>query len=212
VTTPVRGDQRHWDDIYAQGDDALGWSQSHAAVSMSLITEYATELPPWPQRTLIDIGAGASTLADDVMAAGCQDITVLDLSPEALAITRARLGRRATAVTWTVADLTTWQPQRRYDVWHDRAVLHFLVDAEDRASYRRNLLLGTAPGSLVVIGGFGPEGAEWCSQLPVRRLTPADMKSLLGDNFEIRDSRLDEFTTPSGAHRQYLWTVAIRQS
>lgn len=211
-SAPARGDSAYWDRVYAGGDRQRGWYQEHATVSLALIEQFGTSLPPWPRRSVIDVGGGAGTLVDDVLARGCRDVTALDLSAGGMAIARDRLAEQARQVTWLVADVTRWTPSRSYDVWHDRAVLHFLLSDEDRGAYRRRLLAGTAPGSLVVIGGFGPEAPATCSRLPVRQLTPDDLSTLLEPECSLVDSRFDRFRTPAGEDRQYLWTTAVRRA
>jgi hypothetical protein len=196
----------HWDAAYAAGDTTRGWYQPTASVSLQLLSDYASD----PSASIVDIGAGASVFVDDALAAGYRDITLLDHSPVGLAVARERLGASADTVTWVEADLRDWQPGRTFDVWHDRAVLHFLLDEDDRADYHRCLVEGTHPGSLIIIGVFGPEGPPMCAGLPVRRYDSVAVAEWLGDDVDVIDQHTRDHVRPDGDAQQYLWTVARR--
>lgn len=196
----------HWNTAYAAGDTTRGWYQPQATMSMRLIE--ATGVPH--SASILDVGAGASVLVDDLLAAGYSDITCLDHSPIGLRIAQARLGERAATVTWVDADLLTWSPLRTVDLWHDRAVLHFLLDDDAIAAYRRALLAGTRPGSWLVLGVFGPQGPQMCAGLPVRRYDDAGINEVLGAEFTRVDHAIVDHVRPDGDTQQYLWTLARR--
>lgn len=196
----------HWDAAYAAGDTTRGWYQSQATMSLRLIA--ATGLPA--SASIVDVGAGASVLADDLLDEGYSDLTCVDHSPIGLQVARDRLGARAASVDWIVADLLTWEPPRAYDIWHDRAVLHFLLDDADVAAYRRTLLAGTHSGSWLVLGVFGPEGPQMCAGLPVRRYDDARVDALLGSDFTRAERVVVDHVRPDGDTQQYLWTLARR--
>ena len=198
----------HWDAAYAAGDTTRGWYQSQATMSLRLIE--STGLGA--QASIVDVGSGASVLVDDLLEAGYSDITCVDHSPIGLQVARDRLGARASSVDWIVADLLAWDPPRTYDIWHDRAVLHFLLDDGAVAAYRRALLAGTKPGSWLVIGVFGPEGPQMCAGLPVRRYDDASIAALLGAEFARRERVIVDHVRPDGDTQQYLWTLARREA
>ena len=163
-----------------------------------------------PRSAAVDIGAGASVWIDEALGRGWSDLTVLDWSTVALDIARSRLGDQAGLVTWLEQDLLTWSPARTYQLWHDRAVLHFLLDEEDRQRYAEVLRAATAPGSVVVIGGFGPTGPDMCAGLPVRRQTVEDYESLFGRDFTIERTYEHSHVRPDQGTQDYLWVRAIR--
>lgn len=201
------GPAAHWDAAYALGDTTRSWYQTKAATSCQLLR--AADVTP--DAAVIDVGGGASTLVDGLLAAGFTDLTVLDISPLALDLARQRLGPdQATQVTWVVADILTWTPSRCYDVWHDRAVLHFMTAEVDRAAYRRTLLAATAPGSIAIFGVFGPQGPEACSGLATRRYDADEIADLLGSEFHVEATELRSHHTPDGADQQFLWARALR--
>ncbi len=195
----------HWDAAYASGAADVSWYQPHADISKRLIERDGSV-----DNSVIDVGGGASSLVDDLLAAGYSDITVLDISAPSLAIAEARLGADADVVTWIAADLMTWQPARTFSIWHDRAVLHFLTDPEQQILYRESLMAATAPGSVAVIGVFGPGGPTSCSGLAVRRYDPEGIARLLGSAFAVASCELLEHRTPGGSAQQFLWTRAVR--
>jgi trans-aconitate methyltransferase len=196
----------HWDRAYAEGDTARSWYQPAARTSLALLAAATGGLPA----SVVDVGGGASTLVDGLLAAGVEDVTVLDVSAAATAIAAARLGEDAQRVTWVTTDLLEWRPPRRYAAWHDRAVLHFLTDDADRGRYAALLDAATAPGSVAVLGGFAPDGPEKCSGLPVRRAGAEELRDLVGEGWTLVEARTETHHTPSGGEQAFQW-VALRR-
>jgi trans-aconitate methyltransferase len=192
---------RYWDDVYDRvGADRVSWFQTDAAVSLSLIAAAG------PARSVIDIGGGASVLVDELLDSGIQDITVLDLSPHALHVAQQRLGPRAQQVRWLAQDIQTWTPNRRFDLWHDRAVFHFLTERADRDAYRSALRRALNPRGHVVIGTFAADGPTHCSGLPVARYDPTALAAQFPDLHILRSRRV-EHVTPSGATQPFTWLL-----
>jgi hypothetical protein len=196
----------HWDAAYSHGDTTRSWYQSDAALSLELISRYAE-----PAGSVVDVGGGASTLVDGLLATRHDDITVTDVSPAGLATAQQRLRASADTVRWLEQDVRTWQPHRTFDVWHDRAVLHFMVEGADQAAYHRALVQGTHSGSVVIIAGFGPAGPSACSGLPTVRRDAAGLATFLGGAFRVRHEQLTDHVTPAGAVQQFQWVVASRE-
>jgi len=194
----------HWDSAFAGDIAARGWYQPSASPSWDVIGDLPLSA------ALLDVGAGASVWVDEALDRGYDDVTVVDWSPVALEVARNRLGSRSERVHWISADLLTWQPPRTYDLWHDRAVLHFLLTDADRARYAHVLRAATAPGSVVVIGGFGSTGPDMCAGLPVRRQSAADFEALLGPDFTIKQVIEQVHVRPDADTQDYLWIRAIR--
>ncbi|MGG7644564.1 class I SAM-dependent methyltransferase [Rhodovulum sp. YNF3179] len=162
------GDRQHWDRVYdARDETALTWFEAAPTLSHDLVRRHVR-----PGDAILDVGGGASRLVDALLEDGLGPITVLDLSPGALAASRARLGPRAGSVTWIAADITGWTPPRRYALWHDRAVFHFLTAPSDRAAYVATMAAALTPGGTAIIATFAPDGPETCSGLPVCRYSP----------------------------------------
>ena len=157
--------------------------------------------------SVIDVGGGASSLVDHLVARGCTDLTVLDISEVSLAAARARVGDHA-PVAWLQNDVLTWRPQRRFDLWHDRAVLHFLVDPVDQQRYVATLRAALAPAGAAIIATFAPDGPDQCSGLPVARYSVDDLSALLGDAFAVVEASREEHTTPTGALQPFTWVAA----
>jgi SAM-dependent methyltransferase len=196
--------QTHWDQVWSTRDPKeVSWFQAEAAMSLELIASVVA-----PTASVVDVGGGASTLVDGLLARGHDDLAVLDVSAAALAQARLRLGDRADAVDWVVADVTAWTPARRYDLWHDRAVLHFLVEPGDQAAYAAVVGAAVAPGGHVVIGTFAPDGPEQCSGLDVCRHDAASVMALLPDRFRLIDERRETHLTPAGGEQRFSWVVA----
>lgn len=195
--------ETHWQRLYASKPvDEVSWYRPHLEMSLELIR--ATELPK--NGRIIDVGAGASTLVDDLLAAGYESITALDISDAALDIVRQRLGGAAQRVEWIAGDVTEVDlGKETFDLWHDRAALHFLTDAADRGRYADVLSRALASGGHAVLSTFAPEGPEQCSGLDIKRYDAPDLVKLLGDDFELRDCRTEIHTTPSGNEQPFTY-------
>lgn len=196
----------HWDGIYDRvAEDELSWFQSSPDCSVDLLDELGVV----PANSLVDVGAGASRLVDVLLRRGFRDLTVLDVSDAGLAQTRNRLGADAQLVTWVVADLLNWVPGRRFDVWHDRAVLHFVTDPHGIENYRRVLSTAIRPGGAMIVGTFAADGPTHCSGLPVTRYSPDQLARVFENTLEVVATRREEHHTPSGGMQPFTW-VAFR--
>ena len=196
--------QAHWTRVYEEkAPSAVSWYQAEPEPSLRALERFGIQ----PSSSLIDVGGGASNLIDALLERGWNDLTILDIAPSALDATRERLGPRAAKVHWEVADITAWRPARRYDVWHDRAVFHFLTRPEQREAYRGALSAGLTPGGLLIMGTFAPDGPERCSGLPVERYDPATLARELGPSLELLESWREQHSTPWGAAQSFNWCV-----
>lgn len=194
----------HWRDIWAHRKPGeVTWFERRPEVSLELIARCG----PSSLDAVIDVGGGASTLAAALVACGQADVTVLDIAPEALAAAREEAGSEAWRIAWIVADLLSWRPQRRYALWHDRAVFHFLTEPADRARYRAVLEAALAPGGCAIFATFAPDGPDRCSSLPVQRHDEASILEWLGPGWDIVESRRQAHRTPGGAPQRFAWTA-----
>lgn len=201
--------QAHWDRIYTEkAPDQVSWYRPHLEASLALIEEAGAG----PASSVIDVGAGESTLVDDLLARGYSNLTVLDISQTAIATSRRRLGDAAGRVRWLTADIThtTLEPSA-YDVWHDRAVFHFLTGASDRRAYVRQVARTVKRGGHVIIGAFGPEGPTRCSGLEVVRYDAESLHAEFGVHFRLISSSRHLHETPLGTIQQFLYCYCILQ-
>lgn len=203
----MSGGQEHWNGVYgARSEDELTWFEITPALSLELVRAHLHQGDPF-----IDIGGGASRLVDALIEDGFGPLAVLDLSGAALAVSRQRLGARGDDVAWFEADITTWEPDRFYAVWHDRAVFHFLTEAEDRAGYSRALSRALKPGGIAVIATFADDGPEMCSGLPVVRYAPEalaqELDRLLPGQFDMVEARRHLHITPKGNRQSFQYSV-----
>lgn len=199
--------RQHWETIYrSRSADAVSWFQPHAAASLRLIARCAG-----PAARVIDVGGGASVLVDDLLDAGYRHVTVLDLAESALAASRARLGERAGRVEWIADDITRAAlPAARYDVWHDRAVFHFLTDPADRARYVAQVLRAVKPGGHVIVAAFGPGGPLACSGLDVVRYDPGALHAQFGAAFRLLGHETEVHYTPAGQDQEFVYCYCMR--
>lgn len=198
----------HWQNVYStKGERDLSWFQDSPTLSLQLVDSVVSVA----QTSLIDIGGGASRLADALLARGGFDISVLDLSSAALDAAKTRIGAGAGEIDWIVADITTWRPSRRYDIWHDRAAFHFLTETADQAAYAETLSESLPAGGVAIIGTFAPDGPEKCSGLPVIRHDAASIGTLLGGRFALEDSRRHEHVTPWGSVQKFQFSIFRKQ-
>lgn len=194
--------RRHWESVYRDRDPTtVSWYQENPARSLILIEETGVEL----DAAIIDVGGGASHLVDRLLALGFTDLTVLDLSPTALAHAQQRLGPGSRDVRWLDADVLAHRFDRRYALWHDRAVFHFLTDADDRARYVAQLESALPAGGHAIIAGFALDGPEKCSGLPVERHSPATLTDQLGDGFQPVSFHEEAHHTPRGVVQHFLY-------
>jgi SAM-dependent methyltransferase len=193
----------HWEQVYTtKPSEKLGWYEPHLQTSLSWIKELSLAV----DAPIIDVGGGASTLVDDLLDAGYRSITVLDISEKALSSVKARLGKKAELVTWLDGDITSVDlPTHYYELWHDRAVFHFLTVLEHQRKYRDNLLKALKPGGHLIIGTFAPEAPPKCSGLPVQRYNPEQLENTLGGEFEVKRHHKELHITPGGVEQMYLY-------
>ena len=192
----------HWEQVYqTKKHNEVSWYQDNPTKSYELIvaTGVGRKAP------IIDVGGGTSHLIEVLLESGFSDLTVLDISGSALQRLRERLGPRASLVTLIEADVTEFQPQRRFAVWHDRAVFHFLIKPEERQRYIATLRRSLEPQGQLIIASFGPEGPLRCSGLEVMRYTPEALSAELGSSFHLVESAEEFHTTPTGAKQQFVY-------
>ncbi len=206
MTSAITG-REHWDKVYrTKAEHEVSWFEAIPDSSIRLIE--SAQLPK--TAPIIDVGGGLSRLADELVARGYADVTVLDVSVEAVSRLAARWGPGA-PVKAIFADVASWRPDRLYQVWHDRAVLHFLVSEADRAAYRATLFTALSPHGHAIIFTFGKLGPERCSGLPVRRYDQDDLVTLLGDDFQLVEARNLDHRTPAGAIQQFFAAHFVRR-
>ncbi len=193
----------HWEKVYrTKRPTEVSWYRPHLDVSLQLIEEGARDR----DARIIDVGGGESTLIDDLLARGYHDISVLDVSSTALAVAKGRLADKADKVQWLCGDVTTIAFARhQYDVWHDRAVFHFLTGARERAAYVRQVRYSVRPGGHVIVATFGPRGPTKCSGLEVMRYDPNALHEEFGPSFQLVKHLTELHQTPAGAIQQFTY-------
>jgi 2-polyprenyl-3-methyl-5-hydroxy-6-metoxy-1,4-benzoquinol methylase len=194
----------HWQNVYREKtENQVSWFQETPAISLELIEAVGPKFD-W---AIIDIGGGASRLVDVLAREGYRDVTVLDVSENALAMAKARIGEPAAMMKWIVADVTQWEPTRRYDLWHDRAAFHFLTEAADRTAYVERLVSALHPGGYAIIGTFAIDGPERCSGLPVVRYDAPLLSATLGNSFAFVETRRHDHRTPMGGVQHFQFSI-----
>lgn len=200
---------QHWDEVYStKAAVETSWYQPEARTSMHMLGEAVGVTGAGPG-SVIDVGAGTSMLADELLAAGWSPVTVLDVSAAALERTRRRLDGRGD-VRFVVSDILTWHPEGIFDAWHDRAVFHFLTEHDHQARYVATAASAVRPGGVLVIGTFGPGGPEQCSGLPVARHDVAGIRSLFAADFDLVAGEAEVHRTPWGSEQQFTWASLRR--
>ncbi|HLI98930.1 MAG TPA: class I SAM-dependent methyltransferase [Bradyrhizobium sp.] len=199
----------HWETVYAtKGENEVSWFQDSPAPSLELIDFVGIDRDSY----IVDIGGGASRLVDRLLAGGFAHLSVLDISAAALDVAKARLGARASQVQWIVTDVTQWQPEPRFDLWHDRAAFHFLVDPADRAAYVARLTRALLPGGHAIIATFAKDGPEKCSGLPVHRYDAEELAGELGEAFTLIDTSRHDHVTPWHSNQRFQFSVFQKRS
>lgn len=195
----------HWEHIYeTKKPDEVSWFEPEATLSLTLVQRVA----PTRDEAIIDVGAGAATFVDGLLSAGYDDITVLDLSGAALAQAQRRVADRAQSVIWLEADvLTATFPTRAYDVWHDRAVFHFLTRATERRAYVAQVRRALRPGGFALVATFAADGPSRCSGLEVARYSADSLHAEFGDDFRLVSSDRQTHLTPWGAEQPFTYCL-----
>ncbi len=192
----------HWENVYqSKAPDDVSWYQRDPGISLKLINH--TGLPR--DAAVIDVGGGASSLADKLLDLGCTDLTVLDISSAALEHARDRLGEAARRVNWIEADITEFKSEQEFSLWHDRALFHFMTDAGDRSRYIAALNANVAPDGHVIIASFGPDGPKKCTGLDVVRYDAEKLMGEVGPGFELVEQTSEAHVTPWGAKQRFAW-------
>lgn len=196
----------HWEAVYrGRATEDLGWYEPRPS-TLDLVLRFSD-----PADAVVDIGAGDSRLPDELLEAGYQRLTVLDLSETALGRARSRLGSAAERVTWVCADVTRWTPPRRSDLWHDRAVFHFLIDEEHQRAYKATALQTLPVGGKLILATFAPDGPEQCAGLAVKRYDADELAAVFAPEFRlVEDQRLPANETDVGDSRPYIAVVLER--
>ena len=199
----------HWDLVYGHGDTTRSWFQPQAIWSLQLLDRAGMGAAD----SVIDAGGGSSPLAAALLARGHTDITVLDVSLAGMRAAQQRLGDDAERVQWLLDDVRTWHPPRRYQIWHDRALFHFMIADQDREAYLRTLERATVrEGAVAIFATFALDGPPQCSGLRVARYGPAELQDALGSGWRMIEEGRELHTTPSGAVQPFTWTAFRRQS
>ncbi len=195
----------HWENVYeTKSAHEVSWYRPRLDVSLQLIDSVLTD----PGSAIIDIGGGESTLVDDLIRSGRSDVTVLDISQAALDATKARLGTSADSVSWISADITTVDLGfARYDLWHDRAVFHFLTRPEDRDAYIQRVRQAVKPQGYIVVATFGPDGPLKCSGLDIVRYDSNSLVVAFGDGFDLLDTTTEIHKTPWDSEQEFVYCL-----
>lgn len=199
----TKSKKAHWESVYeTKPADSVSWFQPHAEKSLQIIESSVQG----KHAAIIDVGGGASTLVDDLIFKGYDNISVLDLSAAALNVAQTRLGEKAGKVKWLVGDITTVDlPKNAYDIWHDRAVFHFLTEEADRQAYVAQVMRSVRPNGLIIIATFAEDGPEKCSGLPVRRYNAESLHHEFGDSFKLLGKEQETHHTPFGTDQRFIY-------
>jgi 2-polyprenyl-3-methyl-5-hydroxy-6-metoxy-1,4-benzoquinol methylase len=197
----------HWDGIYSSAPSTTrSWYERDPAHSLRLVTQVVADR----SAAIIDVGAGTSALVDRLLESGFDDVTALDVSSQALDEVRERLGVQANRVSFLVADVLAWRPERTYDVWHDRAVFHFLTDSSSRERYVSLAAASVRVGGALIVATFADDGPTHCSGLPVFRYSGDELADAFAAHFELVQTERELHVTPSGAVQPFTWAVLRR--
>jgi 2-polyprenyl-3-methyl-5-hydroxy-6-metoxy-1,4-benzoquinol methylase len=200
----------HWETVYStKSSDSVSWFQEHAETSLNFIKSLHLE----KSAAIIDVGGGASTLVDDLLVDGYLCLSVLDLSKAALETAKKRIGPNSENVQWLEADVTEAQfSKHQFEVWHDRAVFHFLTKPEEREAYIKNVLHSVRPNGHIIISTFAEDGPTQCSGLPVMRYSADALQSEFGENFLLKEQLKESHNTPFGTTQKFVFCHFVKKS
>ena len=199
----------HWENVYKDSlPQRVSWYQEEPTLSMQLIRKVRLA----SDAAIIDVGGGASTLVDMLCDAGYTNIGVLDVSASALAHAKDRLADKACGVEWYVEDVTCFKPPRRYSLWHDRAVFHFLITKADRDSYVKVLRQALEPGGHLIIMTFAIDGPIKCSGLDIVQYDAEKLTTELGSGFQLVETGHQTHITPAGKEQKFAYFHFVRET
>lgn len=199
----------HWDRVYAEKRaEELSWRQDEPTLSLKLIARTGVG----PDAPIVDVGGGASTLVDHLLERGFRDLSVLDIAASGLDQAKSRLGDKGQEVKWLVHDVTAWRPPRKYRLWHDRAVLHFLTSPGDQAAYVQTLRAALNGDGWAIIAGFAPGGPVKCSGLEIVQHDGVSLSRLFGDEFQLMETHGEVHLTPWGAEQAFRYHLFRRNA
>lgn len=202
-------DTKHWEDVWTRKkSNEVSWYQEYPKTSLELILS----TNPSKDARIIDVGGGDSNLVDKLLDLGFKNITVLDISAKALQRAKERLGKRAEMVKWIECDVREFDTDNRYDIWHDRALLHFLISEEDLEHYTRLTRKHVKDGGCMILSTFSTNGPMMCSGLDTRQYSEESMKKLFSNGFEHIKSFEEEHKTPFGVNQIFIYTVFRKNS
>lgn len=199
----------HWEEVYgSKAPNAVSWYAPHLDESLAYIRQATASI----DAAIVDVGGGEATLVDDLLDAGYRNVAVMDLSERALEVCQTRLAARAANVRWLVADVLEHEfSPRSVDVWHDRAVFHFLTEHDQRRRYVEQVLRALKPGGHAIVGAFGPQGPTQCSGLPVARYSSDELHGQFGSRFHLLEHSTTVHTTPWGTEQQFVYCLCRRE-
>lgn len=200
--------KEHWEKVYKnKGDQEVSWYEELPETSLSLIKKHNTI-----QATkIIDVGGGNSNLTKELLKAGYQNLSVLDISVKALEKTKYKLGASAAAIEWIISDITEFETTKTYNLWHDRAVFHFLTTEEDKSSYLNTIKKGLVQGGIFILATFSKNGPLKCSGLEISQYDKDGLLELFGNDFELLESFEEDHTTPFDTQQNFIYTVWKRK-
>ena len=196
--------KEHWENIWTtEKSNEVSWYQEYPKTSINLI------LPTNPSKDakIIDVGGGDSNLAETLLDLGFKNITVLDISTNALERAKKRLGNKSSMITWIESDILEFENDNRYDIWHDRALLHFLTSEENLKHYVKLVKQHVMQGGYLIISTFSTKGPIKCSGLDTRQYSKESIKELFSNEFEHIKSFEEEHVTPRGMGQIFTWNV-----
>jgi len=204
-----RNRKDHWERVFQKHSPTeVGWYQANPIRSLKLIhnTGIGTD------SSIIDVGGGTSTLSKHLLDQGYKELAVLDISGNSIEIAKSQLGEESCKITWIEADVTKYIFNEQYDIWHDRAVFHFLTTAEDRKGYIKSLNQALKLNGHLIIAAFSLDASSKCSGLPVVRYSPEILKYELKDNFVLAEALVEDHVTPSGVKQNFVFCRFIRRA
>jgi ubiquinone/menaquinone biosynthesis C-methylase UbiE len=210
ISMPFKRDRKkHWDSVYKKNSPSeVGWYQEHPEMSLKLIATTGVGA----DGSIIDVGGGTSKLPGILLDQGYKRLTVLDISGKSIEKAKIQLAEKSTRITWIEADVTKYSFKEKYDIWHDRAVFHFLKEAEDRKGYINSLNRALMLNGHLIIATFGLDAPPKCSGLPVVRYEPETLHNELGDNFNLAETFFEDHVTPSGVKQKFIFCRFIMRA